>query len=203
MELVQEYLTELERMASASEGFKNACTKAGVPPGVAVAGLAGSIFVIGFILQGYNLVFAFVTCIYPMWKSVLAVEDKKSEETNTWLCYWTLFGTIQIAELFIGFILYWIPYYSVIRLIFFIYLMLPQTGGARVIYNSLFKPLVHQHQKELEDLLSYADSMGDKLADQAASAAKDAAKNVDLNKAAAGVNKIREMTESSEAKKED
>lgn len=203
MEIVQEYLNELEKIANASEGFKNACAKAGVPPGIAVAGLAASIFLIGFILQGYNLVFAFITCIYPMWRSVLAVEDGKDEETNTWLCYWTLFGSIQTLELFAGFILNWIPYYSIIRLIFFIYLMLPMTNGARVIYNSLLKPLIAQHKDEIEAFLESAQNIGDKVADQAQNAAKDAAGKVDLNQAAAGMSKLREMGESGDAKKEE
>ena len=199
MDQIQGYLNDLEAIASASPQFKEACDKAGVPAGMAVAGIAGFFSLIAVYMQGYNLIAAAITCIYPMWRSIQAVEDSDDEETNTWLCYWTLFGLIQTVELFVGFILAFIPYYSIIRLFFFAYLMLPQTGGARVIYNQFLRQLIAAHKDDIQAFFDSAKSVGDSVADKAA----EAAKNVDVAGAMIdGAAKVREMS-AAEQKKED
>merc|ERR1712178_609351 len=102
-----------------------------------MGGVSAFLVVIGIIMQGYNIVIALVTCVYPMLQSIKTIESDDNEETNMWLCFWTIFGLFQTAELFLGFILYWIPYYSIVRLLFFLYLMLPQTQGAKTLYLSV------------------------------------------------------------------
>ena len=55
--------------------------------------------------------------------------------------------------MFIGFILAFIPYYSIFRLVFIIYLMAPQTDGASVIYNSFLKKFLKDHEKDIQNFV--------------------------------------------------
>ena len=126
-------------MAAGSPEFKKMCDKAGVAPGMAVAGIAGLLVVIGVIVKGYDILIAAMTVVYPMWCSVLAIEDEDTQTTNTWLTYWTIYSLFNVVELFFGFILDFIPYFWVIRLGFFFYLMSPTLNGARTIYDSFLK----------------------------------------------------------------
>ena len=127
MDQVQKVLDEFEKFAKNFPEFVDICKKYGVPPGMVLAGAAGGLILLGILMQGYNIVCALLTCVYPMLMSIKTIESDDNEETNMWLCFWTVFGIFQTAELFLGFIFYFIPYYSIVRIIFFLYLMLPQT----------------------------------------------------------------------------
>ena len=69
-----------------------------------------------------------------MYMSITAIESKSEEEAKTWLSFWCVFGIFQTLEMFFGFVFSFIPYYGLVRLIFFLYLMLPQTNGAYTLY---------------------------------------------------------------------
>ena len=92
---------------------------------------------LGVYLQGFNIVYALVTCVYPMWKSLLTIEDENTKETDNWFYYWVIYGILQIVEVMFGFIFAYVPYYSLLRLVFLVYLMAPMTKGARTIYKSI------------------------------------------------------------------
>ena len=168
------------------------CQNAGIEPGSAVLGGGAAILLLGVYLQGYNVIVALVTTIYPVWRTALTIEDKNAEETKTWLCYWTVYGIVQIIELLLGFVLSYVPYYAVIRLLFFIYLMIPNvtlTNGSKIIYNSVFKPLLRQHKDSINE---FFDSLAEQT-ESVAGQAKDMAKKVDLNKIAQGVEAAQQM----------
>ena len=55
--------------------------------------------------------------------------------------------------MFFGFVLEYIPHYTFLRLLFFIYLMAPQTNGAKTLYLSVFRPLLKKHDKEIQSLI--------------------------------------------------
>ena len=184
MDQVENVLKELENIAQASPEFTKVCKDAGVPPGAAVAGGLSFLTLLGVYLQGWNIVVALVTCLYPMWKSVLVIEDGANEDINSWLCYWTIYALVQILELFLGFLFDFIPYFSIVRLVFFIWLMAPQTMGARTLYQSVFRDLLAKHKKEIQKFFDNIASQGDAALAAAKDRAADAASNIDLNKAA-------------------
>ena len=111
------------------------CKDKGIRPAYVLAGVGSVVMVVGTIMKGYDIVCALLTCVYPMIWSIRAIESQGNEDDDKqWLCFWTVFGLFQTLELFVGFILAFIPYYSIIRLVFFVYLMHPATGGALVLY---------------------------------------------------------------------
>jgi len=48
-----------------------------------------------------------------------------------------VYGTLQVAETFFGFIFYFIPYWDWLRLALFIWLLVPQFNGAKIIYDNV------------------------------------------------------------------
>ena len=59
----------------------------------------------------------------------------------------------QTIEMFLSFMLDYIPHYTFLRLLFFVYLMAPQTNGAKTLYLSVFRPLLKKHDKEIQSLI--------------------------------------------------
>merc|ERR1719498_1860855 len=156
MDQVNKVIEDLDKMAEASPEFVKVCKNAGIPPGAALLGGGSVLILLGVWLKGYAILMALVSNLYPMWKSMLTLEDNKSEETNTWLCYWTVYAIVQLTQLFFGFIFDYIPYFSIVQLAFYIWLMAPQTNGARTLYQSVFRDLLKEHKGSLQ---KFFDSM--------------------------------------------
>lgn len=92
--------------------------------------------------MGGTILFLIFTVIYPAVQSIKAIESAGGDDDKIWLTYWCVFGTFTLLDEFCGFILDFIPFYSYIRLGFFLYLMLPQTRGALTVYTVVLKPLL-------------------------------------------------------------
>jgi hypothetical protein len=55
--------------------------------------------------------------------------------------------------MFFGFIFYFVPYWSILRLAFFVFLMAPQTQGSRTLYAAVFRPFLKKHEKEIQKFI--------------------------------------------------
>merc|ERR1719218_230149 len=169
-------------------------------------GISAALVLIGIIMQGYNIVCALLTCVYPMMMSIKTIESDDNEETNMWLCFWTVFGLFQTAELFLGFILYFIPYYSIFRILFFLYLMLPQTQGAKTLYTTVFRPTLKKYQPEIKAFIEKVTDKASELQKEGMAAgskmAQDLGSAENMAKAAAMASSAQKAMDSME-KKED
>jgi receptor expression-enhancing protein 5/6 len=71
------------------------------------------------------------------------LETKDDEDDDkVWLTYWCVFGVFTLIDDFLWFLLDYIPFYFYIKVGFFIWMMLPHTKGASVVYNSVIKPFL-------------------------------------------------------------
>lgn len=192
MEHVKKAEQELEKLGHHFPEFMKICEKYNLPPGKVLGGICGAITVLGVVSQGYNIVCSLLTCIYPLTQSIRSIESGSSDDDKKWLCFWTVFGMFQTTELFLGFILEFIPYYYWLRVAFFIYLMAPQTQGADVLYRSVFKPFLTQHREEIEGFIKTVKTQADAASKEAAKAGKDLTSTENLMKAAAAAQSVKE-----------
>jgi len=74
-----------------------------------------------------------------------------------------VYGTFTLVDEILGFLLQYIPFYFYIKVGFFMWMMLPQTRGALVIYDKLLRPMLqkhkHQIQKFIEDIKGSANEL--------------------------------------------
>merc|ERR1712000_703496 len=73
-----------------------------------------------------------------------------------WLMYWVVLACALFFESWTGFILVWVPFYAWIRLGFLLYLILPQTQGAKVLYLSHVHPWLQTNERSIDDFISSA-----------------------------------------------
>ena len=104
---------------------KDLSTKMGVNPGAPIffGGVLGSLLVL--FLYGWVLFVTFMTVLYPSLRSIRAIESEAKADDKTWLTYWMVYGTFVVLETYIGFLLELIPYWHWIRLVFFVWLLVP------------------------------------------------------------------------------
>ena len=68
------------------------CEKNKVSPGLVLGGVGSVLSLAILIFQGYNILCALLTTVYPIIQSIRTVQTADPDDTNTWLCYWTIFG---------------------------------------------------------------------------------------------------------------
>ncbi|KAL4958505.1 TB2/DP1, HVA22 family-domain-containing protein [Aspergillus filifer] len=94
-----------------------------------------------------------LTILFPIFASYKALRSSDPYQLAPWLMYWVVLSAILMAESWTYFIIGWIPFYSWIRLGFFAYLVLPQTQGARMLYQDYVEPFLAHHEREIEEFI--------------------------------------------------
>ncbi|KAK6109132.1 TB2/DP1 HVA22 family protein [Brugia pahangi] len=105
----------------------------------AVIALAGLYMVFGAFAR---LVCNFIGFAYPAYASVKAIRTAQKDDDTHWLIYWTVFSAFSLIDFFAELILCYFPVYWIIKALFMLYLYLPQTYGAIVLYNRFLDPAI-------------------------------------------------------------
>ena len=74
MEHVEKVRKELDKLANSMPELMTICKKYNLPADLVLGGVIGVVLLVGIILQGYNIVCALLTCVYPMLQSVKTIE---------------------------------------------------------------------------------------------------------------------------------
>lgn len=82
----------------------------------------------------------FIGFAYPAYASVKAVRTAEKEDDTHWLIYWTVFAAFSLVDFFFELVFSYFPVYWIIKALFLLYLYLPQTYGALVLYDRCMDP---------------------------------------------------------------
>jgi receptor expression-enhancing protein 5/6 len=154
MDILNQKLRPLNPLAEKIPQLKQLAGQAGLEPGVILGGLLLVSLLVTFILFGATILTLTITVLYPAFKSIQALETEHSDDDKEWLTYWIIFGLFTLIDDFFGFVLSVIPYFYWIKLAFFIYLLAPQTQGAKFLYNGFVKDLLHKNKHHIEGLIN-------------------------------------------------
>ncbi|KAK4126975.1 hypothetical protein N657DRAFT_640859 [Parathielavia appendiculata] len=94
--------------------------------------------------------------LFPLFASYKALKTSDPAQLTPWLMYWVVLACVLLVESWTEWFLCWIPFYAYIRLLFLLYLVLPQTQGARLIYEEHVHPLVEQNEAAIEEFIASA-----------------------------------------------
>lgn len=97
---------------------------------------------------------SFIAVFYLLMGSIKSFENDNLEADKMILTCWTVFSFYFIIETFMGYILGMIPSYHFIKAIFFIYLYLPNTKGAIIIYDKYIKSTFIKCENNVNKLLT-------------------------------------------------
>ncbi|KAK9480356.1 TB2/DP1, HVA22 family-domain-containing protein [Lipomyces japonicus] len=115
----------------------------GVPKAYGVLGAAGTyLFLIFLNFGGIGEILANLAgFLIPGYYSLIALDTPGTADDTQYLTYWVVFAFFSVVEFWSRAILYWIPFYWFFKVIFVLYLGLPQFQGAKVVFNTVVKPL--------------------------------------------------------------
>merc|ERR1712050_416207 len=126
--------------------------------------------VVGFAAQ---IICNIVGFLYPAYESIRAIESTATKDDTKWLTYWVVYSSFIIVEFFSDYLLFWIPFYYVLKCALLLYCMLPQYNGSQLVYQYCIRPLFLEHQAKIDQALAKTKKMGSSLADQVVDEAKD------------------------------
>ncbi len=125
--------------------------KTGIPSKyvIIILGICIASVVIGYLDQ-------YITClvgiVFPTIYSIRALETPDPDDDKQWLTYWVVFGIFTFVDLFSGFFLKFIPFYFILKILFLIWLFLPNFKGAARVYNCLIYPLFNKYRSQIDEL---------------------------------------------------
>mmetsp|Transcript_21971 Transcript_21971/g.47720 ORF Transcript_21971/g.47720 Transcript_21971/m.47720 type:complete len:197 (+) Transcript_21971:121-711(+) len=147
---------------------------------ISLAGAATLLIVIFLGLDAGTLC-SIVGFLYPAFKSLQALEHRASSEVTQWLIYWVVYSFFSIIEVFIDALLYWIPFYYAFKIAFLLWAMLPQTRGAKFLYDSFLKDFLKSNESKIDAALKDAKTSAGKVTAEAKKATKEVASAIAEN----------------------
>lgn len=128
-----------------------------------------------FLGIGAGSLCAIVGFVYPAYKSFEAIEGKNHGDDTQWLTYWVVYAFFSIIEVFDSVLVYWIPFFFAFKLAFLLWCMLPQTKGAKFLYDSLLKDFLKKNESKIDAALANAKKGAQKIATDASNTASEVA----------------------------
>lgn len=68
---------------------------------------------------------------------------------NHRLTYWVVYGAFTFIESFVSIVLYWFPFYYTFKTLAIVWLALPQTQGAKIMYHKVVRPVFLQFSRSI------------------------------------------------------
>ncbi|KAM7215227.1 receptor expression-enhancing protein 2 [Rhypophila decipiens] len=103
-----------------------------------------------------NILSSLASFLFPLYASYKALKTSDPAQLTPWLMYWVVLACVFLVESWTGWFLFWIPFYAHIRLFCLLYLVLPQTQGAKVIYTTYIHPWLEENENAIEDFIASA-----------------------------------------------
>lgn len=87
--------------------------------------------------------------VYPFYASILSIEKK---ETGIWLTYWVVYSLFGVVEDFVDAFFFWFQYYYTLKIALLVWLFLPQTLGAKIVYEKGILPVFNAIEGPVSEL---------------------------------------------------
>ena len=128
--------------------------KTKIPKTGIVVGTGLFVFTLVYAIFGPALLCNLVGFVYPTYASFQAIETKRKDDDTQWLTYWVVYATFTVLESFVELILFWFPFYYSFKFGFLIWMFLPNTQGARFLFNNFVKPMFHEAESRIQEQFS-------------------------------------------------
>jgi receptor expression-enhancing protein 5/6 len=122
--------------------------KTGIPGTYVIGALLAAM---GFVWIGFleRFITNLVGTVYPAFWTIKSIESR-GDDDKQWLTYWVVFACFTTLEMFSGFILRYIPFYFFVKIVFLIWLFMPNSQGCNIIYHMLVVRVFKSFEKDID-----------------------------------------------------
>ncbi|KAB2576926.1 putative membrane biogenesis protein yop1 protein [Lasiodiplodia theobromae] len=139
-EKAQHQISQLDKELSKYPALVNLEKQTNVPKVYAILGVgAVYFFLIFFNIAGEFLVNV-VGFALPGYYSLDALFSATKVDDTQWLTYWVVFAFFTVFESLVSAV-YWFPFYYTFKFVLILWMALPQTSGAQVVFRSFIQPV--------------------------------------------------------------
>ncbi|KAF1981025.1 hypothetical protein K402DRAFT_398899 [Aulographum hederae CBS 113979] len=139
-EKAQHSISQLDKELSKYDALNNFEKQTSVPKVYVVLGL-GALY---FFLIFFNIAGEFLVntagFLLPAYYSMGALFSVGKADDTQWLTYWVVYAFLTVFESAVSAV-YWFPFYYTFKFILVLWMALPQTSGAQVIFRSFMQPV--------------------------------------------------------------
>ncbi|EGD87843.1 protein yop1 [Trichophyton rubrum D6] len=137
---VQHQIAQIDKELSRYPVLNNLERQTSVPKVYAFLGVAGIyVFLVFFNIAGAFLVNLAGFAI-PGYYSLNALFTSSTADDTQWLTYWVVFALFSVIESAIS-ASYWFPFYYLFKFFLVLWMALPQTSGAQIVFHSFIQPV--------------------------------------------------------------
>lgn len=150
-----EKLARLDSFLLQNPLIKNAHASTGLPPWAIATGLLLTIALAYSFAFDINYI-QLIAVVGPAFATLRTLEGRDSAEHIRWLKYWAVFGFVYVLDIIFNVSLGKLGH--AIRLSVLLWLLLPQTAGASIVYDHVIAPLFRSNKDSLDHALNSVQS---------------------------------------------
>jgi receptor expression-enhancing protein 5/6 len=159
----QSQISQLDKELSKYPALNNLEKQTSVPKVYVVLGI-GALY---FFLIFFNIAGEFLVntagFVIPGYYSLNALFSASKVDDSQWLTYWVVYAFLTVFESAVNAV-YWFPFYYTFKFVLVLWMALPQTSGAQIIFNSFIQPVFSRYFSKsgstAADLRAQVDSAG-------------------------------------------
>ncbi|KAK7532737.1 TB2/DP1, HVA22 family-domain-containing protein [Phyllosticta citricarpa] len=139
-EKAQHQISQLDKELSKYPVLNNFEKQTNVPKVYAILGVGALYFFFVF----FNIAGEFLVNVagfaLPGYYSLEALFSNTKADDTQWLTYWVTFAFFTVFESMVSAV-YWFPFYYTFKFVLILWMALPQTSGAQIIFRSFIQPV--------------------------------------------------------------
>jgi receptor expression-enhancing protein 5/6 len=154
----QHHLSQLDKELSQYKVLNDFEKQTNVPKVYVVLGLGALYFFLVFFNIAAEFLVNTIGFVIPAYYSLNALFTSKTADDTQWLTYWVVYSFLTVLESAINAV-YWFPFYYTFKFVAILWMALPQTNGAHIVYHSFIQPVFSryfQHPSASENLRAQA-----------------------------------------------
>ncbi|KAL5362762.1 TB2/DP1, HVA22 family-domain-containing protein [Aspergillus floccosus] len=137
----QHAIAQLDKELSKYPVLNNLERQSSVPKVYVVLGLVGIYFFLVFFNIAGEFLVNLAGFIIPAYYSLNALFTAGTADDTQWLTYWVVYALFTVLESAIS-APYWFPFYYIFKLALVLWMALPQTNGAQIVFHSFLQPVL-------------------------------------------------------------
>ncbi|KAH6684183.1 TB2/DP1, HVA22 family-domain-containing protein [Halenospora varia] len=140
----QGYVGQIDKELSKYQVLNNLEKQTNVPKAYAFLGLGAMYFFLIFFNLGGQLLTNVAGFVIPGYYSLEALFSVSKADDTQWLTYWVVFAFFTVFESAVSAV-YWFPFYYTFKFLLVLWLALPFTGGAQIVFRSFIQPVFSRY----------------------------------------------------------
>jgi receptor expression-enhancing protein 5/6 len=140
----QHQISQLDKELSKYDALNNFERQTNVPKVYVVLGLGALYFFLVFFNIGANFLINTIGFAIPAYYSLDALFSHGSADDTQWLTYWVVYAFLTFFESAVNAV-YWFPFYYTFKFVLVLWMALPQTSGAQVVFRSFLQPVFSRY----------------------------------------------------------